>query len=570
MNKKPERNRRSFPVRTIQAVLGGRPLSLDGAPKDEVFTPGPLRALFHVLHLLLVGIHRTHLTRMAAAMAYRTMFGLIPAIVIVAVGLASFTSEKTQRDVIKQMLGYAGLNTLKFELPAIAAQNQAERDFVGPPAPANGSTGQDPEPGGTSTGATPTTTPTASDPSAGPSGEAARTAETLDKWINDRAIEIAGKIKQIPVGPIGVIAILALVYAAISMLVEVEQAFNDIYNAPEGRSWVRRIVQYWTLLTLGPILLIASFSMTVYFKGSAETIAGIGGESFRATLLAILGFLGTAFVSTVLLFVIYTTVPNTRVQIAPAFLGAVVAGVLWETGKQGFTKYVEFATRAGPSTNYGNLYGALAILPLFLIWVYVSWLIVLFGLQLAYSMQTYRQATARGLTRSVLATLGLIESVHASGRPKLVDPSAIVSVLACVAGRFRLGEPSDHNQVAQCIGIDEQAVGEMLEKLTTAGLLVRVVGGPERLSTYSLAKPPESIPAQDVLLLGEDLAGPKPPADAPPPVIGLVDRARREALEGKSIADLVPPNAAPSANGPESPSGPISSQVPPRPAPAVG
>ncbi|CAG0989694.1 hypothetical protein PHYC_02219 [Phycisphaerales bacterium] len=506
---KPTKPRRSIPVRTIQAVLGGRPIRLDGSHEESV-TPGLLRTAFHMVHLLLVGIRRSHLTRMAAALSYRTMFGIIPVIVVVAVALAAFTSQDTQQRSIKQLLTYVGLDTIKVETP-----------------PSN--------PGVPDLGVPPTATPPAKPDSS-----------SLDAWINERAMDIAAKIKGIKLGMIGFIAILTLIYAAVSMLVEIEQSFNDVYNAPEGRSWARRVVQYWTLLTLGPILLVASFTITHSLNDSAQK--QLGGESF---LFDVVRFLGAAGVSTILLFVIYSIVPNTRVQIAPAFLGATVAGILWESGKLGFGRYVGFATSPGSTTNYGSLYGAVAILPLFLIWVYLSWLIVLFGLQLAYSMQTYRQATARGLTRSVLATLGLIEEMHPAGRPRLIDPSAMLSVLACVAGRFREGKPSDHNQVAEATGVDEQAVGEMLERLTAGGILLRVVGGPERLSTYALARPPEKISASDALRLGEELAGPKPGVSVPTTVTRLIGHARHEALSGKTVADLLelPSTLEPPGNG---------------------
>lgn len=526
--------RRSIPVRTIQAVLGGRPIRMDDS-RDEALSAGLLRNVFHTLHLLLVGIRRSHLTRMAAALSYRTMFGIVPVIVVVAVALAAFTSQQTQQDVIKNLLTYAGLDKIKVE-------------GAPPPRP-------------TPPDAPPSQPPSTDGAAAGDGGVVTANGDSarLDEWINAKAVDIAAKIKKLPFNLIGLVAILTLIYAAMSMLVEIEQAFNDIYNAPEGRGWMRRIIQYWTLLTLGPILLIASFAITHYLSDSAQTIAEMGGETFRLHILAVFRFCIAAAVSTILLLVIYGTVPNTRVQPAPAALGALVAGILWELGKLGFTKYVEFATAPTSSTNFGSLYGAVAILPLFLVWVYVSWLIVLFGLQLAYTMQSYRQATARGLTRSVLATLGLIEDTHPAGRVRLLDPSAMLTVLATIAERFRVGQPSDHNQIAQATGLDEQAVGEMLERLTAEGMLLRVQPAGERLTTYALARPAEAIPASDVLRIAEDLAGPRSGLGKPTIINGLIGRARYDALAGRTVADLLTPLQPPQGE-PRSPS--------PSPAPA--
>jgi len=528
-------------VHTIQRVLRGRPIEWNDDGGEPV-TPGALRSLFHMLHLLLVGIRRSHLTRMAAALSYRTMFGLIPVIAVVALALAAFVSQERQQEVIKGMLTYAGLDKIKVESETNGAPRSPDGSQAAPESPA-------------ASGTTPTPQ----------SGDSAEASSSLDKWINDKAVLIASKIKRLPFNLIGFAAILMLIYAAMSMLVEIEQAFNEIYNAPEGRSWVRRIVQYWTLLTLGPVLLIASFTISHTLSDSAESIARLGGDTYSVHLREVLRFAGATCVSTVLLVVIYCTVPNTRVHVMPATLGAAVAAVLWESGKAAFTSYVGFATRPGDSTNYGNLYGAVAILPLFLVWVYLSWLIVLFGLQLAYSMQTYRQATARGLTLSVLSTLGLIEDQHPAGRPRLVDPSAILVVLAAVGSRFRQGHPSDHSHIAQATGVDERAVGEMLEKLTQSGLLLRVVGGPERLATYTLARPPEGIDALEVLRLGDELAGARPGHDRPTPIHDLVGRARAGALSGKTLADLMegdtPQPGAAAAAG-EAPTPSLSGAIP--------
>ncbi|MDX2132324.1 MAG: YhjD/YihY/BrkB family envelope integrity protein [Planctomycetota bacterium] len=539
------RNSRPRPVHTIQRVLGGLPLDSGVAARSEAVPAGLFRSLFHMVHLVLVGIRRSHLTRMAGALSYRTMFGLIPVIVVVAVALAAFTSQNTQQSVIRQMLVYAGLDRIRIDIPASPPGTREPPHFEGPGA---GSTEPAPPPDD-SVDRVVQSLPADSTASTiqGDGGTAQVVVDpppALDEWINAKAVDIAGKIKQLPFNMIGLIAICTLIYAAVSMLVEIEQAFNDIYRAPEGRSWIRRIVQYWTLLTLGPVLLIASFTITHYLSSSAESLAEIGGETVKSTILSVLRFLFASGVSTVLLVVIYTTVPNTRVQAAPAFLGALVAGCLWELGKFGFTWYVEFATRPGPGTNYANLYGAVAILPLFLIWVYASWLIVLLGLQLAYSMQTYRQATARGLTRSVLATLGLIED-HTAGRARFVDPAGVVVVMSSIAERFRQGQSTDHNHVAERTGIDEQAVGQMLEKLEQAGLVHRVASGADSLACYALSRPPEKILATDVLGLGDALVGSQDPHLPRGPVPELVDRARYDVLAGKTIADLIPPPPEP-------------------------
>ncbi|MCC6951601.1 MAG: YihY family inner membrane protein [Phycisphaerales bacterium] len=526
-------------VDAIQRVLGGRPIAWEGGSEDTVQT-GLVRSVFHVLHLLLVGIRRTQLTRMAAALAYRTMFGIIPVIVVIAVALAAFTSQARQQEVIKGMLTYAGLNQIKVE-------DRRPKDAQPVLSPAPGSEVPQPDAGAPGSGG-------AAASGAGAGGAVPESqAASLDEWINERAVSIAQSIKKLPFNLIGLVAILTLLYAAMSMLVEIEHAFNEIYLAPQGRSWARRIAQYWTLLTLGPILLIASFTISHYLTDSADSIARLGGDTYAVHLKEVLRYMIAAAVSSGLLLLIYVIVPNTRVQPLPAALGALVAGVLWESSKAGFTAYVGFATReVEGGTNLSNLYGTVAILPLFLVWVYLSWLIILFGLQLAYSMQTYWQASAKGLTLSVLAALGLIEDPNPAGRPRLIDPASILAALAAVAERFRDGKSSDHNHIAEATGLHEKAVALMLARLADDGLLLPVSGSSGRLEAYALARPPETIDALRVIRLAEDLGGAAPPGETPARIARQLAEAKRAALRGKSLADFLPP-APPAEGGSPSP-----------------
>jgi hypothetical protein len=282
-------------------------------------------------------------------------------------------------------------------------------------------------------------------------------------------------------------------------------------------------------------------------EAGAGTVAGRAGEeevvsettqAVRYWTPRIVAFVGTTAISTLLFMVIYVSVPNTRVQLMPALWGAATAALIWEAGKWGFAEYVRHATDPSRGGSYAQFYGAVAILPLGMLWIYFTWVIVLTGLQLAYSMQTYTQATARGLTDSVLATLGLIDEPRRAGRLRLVDPSAMLGVAACVAERFQAGKTSDHSEVARATGIDEQAVGEMLEKMAESGVVHRVVTG-DALNMYSPARPLEQISASELLRLGDELQAETGGMLRGSVVAETLTRARTEALAGKTLADLV-------------------------------
>lgn len=534
--------------------------------------PNAWRRCLHVVQLLVLGFMRSQLTRMAAALSYRTIFALIPILLVGLVGLAAFSTPETQSEVLRQILHYAGLD--RIAIPAVVPEGGGAL-------------------GGVTDGSGVAATIT---PEEQARLDAARAAISVDGWIEDQITRVRG----VSFATLGIIGVLFLIYAAVSMVVEIETSFNQIYNAPEGRSWVKRVLQYWTLLTLGPMLLIVSFSMTaratsyatdlaanvkipivigerapvddeagVEGEGAAATpgeagagtVAGRAGEeevvsettqAVRYWTPRIVAFVGTTAISTLLFMVIYVSVPNTRVQLMPALWGAATAALIWEAGKWGFAEYVRHATDPSRGGSYAQFYGAVAILPLGMLWIYFTWVIVLTGLQLAYSMQTYTQATARGLTDSVLATLGLIDEPRRAGRLRLVDPSAMLGVAACVAERFQAGKTSDHSEVARATGIDEQAVGEMLEKMAESGVVHRVVTG-DALNMYSPARPLEQISASELLRLGDELQAETGGMLRGSVVAETLTRARTEALGGKTLADLVAASTVKVAAGSEAP-----------------
>lgn len=178
--------------------------------------PSVPRQLVHIVQMIVIGMRRVQIPRMAAALSYRTIFGLIPVLVVAIVFFAAFSSQESVADQIRKIIRFAGLD--RIELTSTDAE---------PPHPSD--PGLNPE----LTNPTPETQPLA-----GPSSPA---QTRLDAWI-EQAVQ---RVRTLPPGTLSVIAILTLVYAAISMMVDIEKSFNQIYMAPGGRSWPRRVMQYW-------------------------------------------------------------------------------------------------------------------------------------------------------------------------------------------------------------------------------------------------------------------------------------------------------------------------------------
>jgi len=480
--------------------------------------PGLLRRFVHVGQVAWAGVRRNQLTRMAAALSYRTIFGLIPMLVVSLVLLTAYSSQDSRKAMVYRVLEFAGLSVI-----AVPEADAAEAALVpglnqyAPLVAAHMTLVQE--------------------------ASAPVKRQRLDDWI----ASILDRVSAFRFGTVSLIGFLTLFYAALSMMVEVEHSFNQIYNAPEGRSWVRRLTQYWTMLTLGMIFLVASFTVTASIRVWLEHAIENGRASEIPFAGPLLVSLATALpISTLMFLIVYSVIPNTRVQFGPALVGALFAGVLWELAKNAFAAYVSF------SAGYAQLYGTIALIPLFLLWIYVTWLISLAGLQLAAAVQSYRLATAQGLTQAFLATLGLAEDVAPARRLRVVDTDSILVVAMGVAERFAKGKTSGHADIAAETGADELVVSDMLERLAGAGILLRVSDA-EREGTYTLARPPAQIDAVKVLDLAYAPGGTDRLASSP--VMCELTRAKAAALAGKTLADLLglAPATAPAAG--EAPSG---------------
>jgi YihY family inner membrane protein len=174
-------------------------------------------------------------------------------------------------------------------------------------------------------------------------------------------------------GSLTIVSGILVIWAALALLSTIEKAFNNIWHVATGRSFLHRIINYWALLTLGPLLLGAG----VYIS----TRYAIVGQ-LQKTILSHIGHdILSYVVATVSFFLLYFVLPNTKVNAKAAIWGAAVAALAWTVAKWGFGKYVtEFIP-------YSNIYGIVGLVPLAILWIFITWLIVLFGLQLTFTTQ---------------------------------------------------------------------------------------------------------------------------------------------------------------------------------------
>jgi membrane protein len=165
-----------------------------------------------------------------------------------------------------------------------------------------------------------------------------------------------------------------LFVTALLLMIRIEAAFNRIWRVDRNRSLTNRIVMYWAVLTLGPLLIAAAIAL------SAQRIFGASG--IVGDLPAGVQSLGILLLSWLVFTLFFVLVPNRQVRFRHAIIGAFLTTVLFSLAKNGFVAYVSNA-------NYTVIYGALATVPIFLFWLYVVWVVVLLGASLAASLTTF-------------------------------------------------------------------------------------------------------------------------------------------------------------------------------------
>lgn len=208
------------------------------------------------------------------------------------------------------------------------------------------------------------------------------------------------------------IGVLVLVFSAISLMMSIEDAFNRIWRVKNDRAPASRFVVYWTALSLGPMLLVAMLAISSYLIALPFIDAAAAQWSIRERMLSVLPFV----IVWVALSTGYTVIPNRTVRFRDAAIGGLIAAALFEAAKHTFSWY------ASDMANYQQVYGALSIVPVFFLWMYLSWIIVLLGASITASLSAfdYRKAADR-ITMDqemtgLLRVIGRLVEAHREGR----------------------------------------------------------------------------------------------------------------------------------------------------------
>lgn len=195
-----------------------------------------------------------------------------------------------------------------------------------------------------------------------------------------------------------VIGLGILFVTALMLLVTIEKSFNQIWKVHEERKGVVSFLRYWAVLSLGPLLLGAGFAISSYLASLKlfSTAASVVSD-------AVPGLQLIPFVSTSLAFMLlYVTVPNCKVPLKAGFWGGLVAALLFELSKHAFGLFVS------QFSSYTLVYGAFAAFPVFLIWIYLSWMIILLGVEISRALVVFRP-TGMARRHPVVALLDVLQ-----------------------------------------------------------------------------------------------------------------------------------------------------------------
>ncbi len=286
--------------------------------------------------------------------------------------------------------------------------------------------------------------------------------------IGERAYELTERfmdfVDNVRGDVLGSVGLAFLLYTVLSTVQKLEEAFNFAWHVERPRSIMRRVSEYLSLMVIGPIFLVIVFSMFGAIA-SHRSMTWLASHEPFGTITRALGLLGPYLFVTGVFTFLYAFIPNTRVRLSAALIGGGVAGLLWAGSGALFARVI------AASTQMVAIYAGFAIFLAALIWIYLSWLILLIGAQLSFYVQNPRYLrVGQGPVRLTSAL-----------RERLA-----FSVMLLIARKFIAGEPPwRQRDLADDLEVPGSALATVISSLERAGLV-------------TLTEDEELIPARDL------------------------------------------------------------------------
>ncbi|MBP6507819.1 MAG: YihY/virulence factor BrkB family protein [Opitutaceae bacterium] len=438
---------------------------------------GKAYAVLRVISITLSGLEDNKAFSRAAALSFSSLLGLGP-VVAIAVLVAGFVVDQKDPHLAANSLNHL----IKFVAPQIAQYEKISAHNGASQIPAAQKTD-------VLTAATLKLPPP-------PAGLQAATEVDPKLEVDPELVKlIDGFVAGSRNGAAGALGALTLILIVLQLFTSVENAFNEIWGVRRGRSWVMRIVFYWTILTLGAVLFFAAvtgLSAGAFFNAFAEKIP-LGRELVHLLQLLVPSLSIVLLIAVLTLF--YRHIPNTHVYWRAAFVGAVVVALLLVLNN--FLAFLYFR-RVILSK---SLYGSLGILPILMFGLYIFWFFVLLGGQVSYAMQNVRYRNSQVLWNS------LAESMR--------ERLSLIVLLTICRRFYECMPPCTSSQLSQMLKVPTQLLNECLNRLVLMKLIIPIP--PQQGETaadyhYQPARPLNRITLSDFKNLdddfGEDPTGP--------------------------------------------------------------
>ena len=443
---------------------------------------GKLHAVLRVASITGSGLLENNAASRAAALSFSSLLGLGP-LVAIAMLVAGFMLNQDDPNLAVNTLN----RLIKFIAPQIIEYERAAAN--GPEVPRE-------KRSDVLTATTAPSTPgddTAA--AAGALGEEPAVPEGPLKVNPELVNLIDGFVSVSRSGTVGVVGALTLIVIVLQLFTSIETSFNEIWGVRRGRSWLLRVVFYWTVLTLGAVLFFAAvtgLSASAFLNAFAEKLP------FGSELMELLQFFlpaGSLVLLVLVLTLFYRGIPNTHVFWRAAFIGAFVVAVLLLANNTLAFLYFRRVVQSR------SLYGSLGVLPILMFGLYIFWFLVLIGGQVSYAVQNVHfrnsQAAWHSLAESMRERLSLV-------------------VLLTVCRRFHdCLPPCTASQLSGLLGVPTQLLNECLNRLVKMHLLTPIPPSPGEASTdyrYQPARPLSRITLASFKTLdddfGEDPTGP--------------------------------------------------------------
>ena len=352
------------------------------------------------------------------------------------------------------------------------------------------------------------------------------------KPMGERGVEVTSRIigfvDSVKAGVLGSVGLALLIYTVISLIQKIERACNDTWHVSRSRPLSQKFSDYLSVILIGPVLVFTALGITASVMSTAVVQKMVAIKVFGSLMELATTLVPYLLVIAAFTFV-YIFVPNTRVRFRSALTGGLVAGVLWETSGWAFASFVV------KSAKYTAIYSGFAILIMFMIWVYLSWLIVLVGASVAYYHQHPESVTAYR------------RELRLSNR---MQEKLALLVMFLVGNNYYDNLPAlTLEEFAQSLNVPMEALEPVMEALEGYGLLTQTANEPP---TYLPARPLDTAGLKDVLDAvrgANEMVDLKPQSEsaglAVDQLVDHIDQTMERALQGSTLKDLALSKPAP-------------------------